>query len=63
MNELMEKTIQRHALAKQAVMRYPHYTDETRKAWLDSIDGSLDTIYNAHKMCREILEDCFKKKD
>lgn len=44
-------------------MRYPHYTDETRKAWLDAIDGSLDTIYNAHKMCEQILEECFKNKD
>lgn len=48
--------------AKQAVLDYPYYTDETRNAWLDAIDGSLDVQVNAHRRAMKILEEILKKE-
>jgi hypothetical protein len=64
-NYSMEKTIVRHASAKQMVMNYPHYTDDHRNAWLDAIDGHLDVILQAHKNAHDAMEEAFRtyKKD
>ena len=64
-NHSMEKAIASHSSAKQMVMNYPHYTDDHRNALLDSIDGHLDCILQAHKNAQEAMEEAFReyKKD
>lgn len=47
--------------AKQAILNYPHYTDEQRSAWFDSIDGWLDCQVQVYKNARKALEEAFSK--
>ena len=61
MNHDMELVIARHAAAKKAVMEYPHYTNEQRNSWCESIDGSLNTILQAYKNAEEAFENAIKK--
>lgn len=64
-NHSMEKAIARHAAAKQMIMNYPYYTDDRRNVWLDSIDGSLNVILQAHKNAHDAMEEALReyKKD
>ena len=54
------KSLERVTQAKAAIMRYPHYTDEQRNAWFDSLDGWLDCQVQAYKNASEALEEAFK---
>lgn len=63
MNEIpphLMGALHRAEAAKQAILKYPHYTDEQRDAWFDSIDGWLDCQVQAYKNAKEALEQAFK---
>jgi hypothetical protein len=57
LSHTMLKSLDRVAAAKEAIMKYPHYTDEARQDWLDALDKSLEVQAQAHKNAQEALEE------
>ena len=45
---------------KDAIMAYPYYSDATRDAWFDAIDGWLDVRVQSYKNAKAALDEAFK---
>ena len=49
-------------MARDMVRGYPHYSDEMRKALLDSIDGAEQVRQTALKNAHEAMEEAFNNR-